>query len=149
MATCLIGIDIGSYESKGVLSDTSGKVLAKAALKHELQFLRPGFVEQDVEAVWWGEFVALVRLLMEQARVRAQDVASVGLSGIYSMVPVDANADPLRSGGIMYGVDTRSVVEIEDLEKKLGAEQIFRRTGNGVSAQSMGPKILCLQRHEP
>lgn len=149
MATCLIGIDIGSYESKGVLSDTSGKVLAKAALKHELQFLRPGFVEQDVEAVWWGEFVELVRLLMEQAEVRAQDVASVGLSGIYSMVPVDANADPLRSGGIMYGVDTRSVVEIEDLEKKLGAEQIFRRTGNGLSAQSMGPKILWLQRNEP
>lgn len=149
MPTCLIGIDIGSYESKGVLSDVEGKVLAQAAIKHELQFLKPGFVEQDVEKVWWGEFVTLCRRLIEQAGVKKEDVKSVGLSGIYSMVPVDANADPLRSGGIMYGVDTRSVVEIDDLLKKLGAEQIFRRTGNGLSAQSMGPKILWLARHEP
>jgi xylulokinase len=149
MTACLIGIDIGSYESKGVLSDTRGHVLAKAAIKHELQFLKPGFVEQDVEKVWWGEFVDLVRILMEQAKVKPADVASVGLSGIYSMVPVDAAANPLRSGGIMYGVDTRSVAEIEELIKKLGAEQIFKRTGNGLSAQSMGPKILWVQRNEP
>jgi xylulokinase len=149
MPPYLIGIDIGSYESKGVLSDTQGSVLATSAIKHELQFLKPGFVEQDVEKVWWGEFVALVRILMEQAKVRPADVASVGLSGIYSMVPVDAAANPLRSGGIMYGVDTRSVAEIDELVGKLGAEQIFRRTGNGLSAQSMGPKILWVQRNEP
>lgn len=149
MAPFLIGIDIGSYESKGVLSDTNGRILATSAIKHELQFLKPGFVEQDVEKVWWGEFVDLVRILMEQAKVKARDVASVGLSGIYSMVPVDAAANPLRSGGIMYGVDTRSVVEIDDLVRKLGSEQIFKRTGNGLSAQSMGPKILWVKRNEP
>jgi sugar (pentulose or hexulose) kinase len=54
MPPYLIGIDIGSYESKGVLSDTQGSVLATSAIKHELQFLKPGFVEQDVEKVWWG-----------------------------------------------------------------------------------------------
>jgi xylulokinase len=149
MASCLLGIDIGSYESKGVLTDTSGKVLARAALKHELQFLKPGYVEQDVESVWWGEFVDLVRLLLEQAKVRATDVAGVGLSGVYSMVPVDAQANPLRSGGIMYGVDTRSVAEIEEISARLGNETIFRRTGNGLTAQSMGPKILWVKRNEP
>lgn len=149
MPDCLIGIDIGSYESKGVLSTREGKVLAKAALKHELQFLKPGFVEQDVEKVWWGEFVGLVGRLMDEAGVPARDVASIGISGIYSMVPVDAHANPLRDGGIMYGVDTRSVLEIEELKKKFGEEQIFSRTGNGLSAQSMGPKVLWVQRNEP
>jgi xylulokinase len=149
MTKCFLGIDIGSYESKGVLTDTAGKVLAKAALKHELQFLKPGFVEQDVEKVWWGEFVELVRLLLQQAKAKPGDVLSVGLSGIYSMVPVDAAANPLRSGGIMYGVDTRSVLEIEDISNRIGEDEIFRRTGNGLSAQSMGPKILWLKRNEP
>jgi xylulokinase len=149
MTQCLMGIDIGSYESKGVLTDTSGKVLAKAALKHELQFLKPGFVEQDVEKVWWGEFVELTRLLIDQAKVKAKDVVSIGLSGIYSMVPVDAEANPLRSGGIMYGVDTRSVVEIEEVLARHGSEKIFKRTGNGISAQSMGPKILWVKKNEP
>lgn len=149
MAQCLMGIDIGSYESKGVLSDLSGRVLAKAALKHELQFLKPGFVEHDVEKVWWGEFVELARVLLREAGVAAKDVASVGLSGIYSMVPVDAQANPLRSGGIMYGVDTRSVLEIAEVLGWHGEEKIFKRTGNGLSAQSMGPKILWLKKNEP
>ncbi len=149
MTRCLLGIDIGSYESKGVLTDDRGKVLAKAALKHELQFLKPGFVEQDVEKVWWGEFIELVKLLLDQARLKASAIVSVGLSGIYSMVPVDKHANPLRPGGIMYGVDTRSVVEIEELIEKIGAAEILRRTGNTLSAQSMGPKILWLKKNEP
>jgi xylulokinase len=149
MAQHLIGIDIGSYESKGVLSDTNGKVLARAALKHELQFLKPGFVEQDVESVWWGEFVELTKILIREAGLKATDIASIGLSGVYSMVPVDADANPLRSGGIMYGVDTRSVNEIEEVLSWHGADKIFQRTGNGLSAQSMGPKILWLKKNEP
>jgi xylulokinase len=149
MAQYLIGIDIGSYESKGVLTDTSGAVLAKASIKHELQFLRPGFVEQDVEKVWWGEFVELSRTLVGDANVKTADIASIGLSGVYSMVPVDGAANPLRKGGIMYGVDTRSVLEIEEILKWHGAEKIFNRTGNGLSAQSMGPKILWLKKNEP
>jgi xylulokinase len=149
MPQCLMGIDIGSYESKGVLTDVSGKILAKAAIKHELQFLKPGFVEQDVEKVWWGEFVELTKQLIAQAKIDARDVASVGLSGIYSMVPVDKNTDPLRSGGIMYGVDTRSVKEIDEVLGWHGADKIFKRTGNGLSAQSMGPKILWVKKNEP
>ena len=149
MTHCLMGIDIGSYESKGVLTDISGKVLANAALKHELQFLKPGFVEQDVEKVWWGEFVELSKILIAQAQINAKDVVSIGLSGVYSMVPVDAHANPLRSGGIMYGVDTRSVVEISEVLDRHRAEMIFKRTGNSLSAQSMGPKILWLKKNEP
>lgn len=149
MPQYLIGIDIGSYELKGVISDTTGKVLASAALKHELQFLKPGFVEQDVESVWWGEFVELTKLLLDRSKVKAADVASIGLSGVYSMVPVDAQSNPLRAGGIMYGVDTRSVAEIAEVIGWHGAETIFNRTGNGLSAQSMGPKILWLKKHEP
>lgn len=144
-----MGIDIGSYESKGVLTDLDGRILARHAIKHELQFLKPGFVEQDVEAVWWGECVELTRQLPVLAKIDPRHVVSVGLSGIYSMVPVDKNADPLRSGGIMYGVDTRSVKEIEEVLAWHGEEKIFRRTGNGLSAQSMGPKILWLKKNEP
>jgi xylulokinase len=149
MQQYLIGIDIGSYESKGVLSDTNGNVLAQAALKHALQFLKPGFVEQDVESVWWGEFVELTKILIRDAKVRAEEIVSIGLSGVYSMVPVDASANPLRKGGIMYGVDTRSVAEIDEVLKWHGAEKIFKRSGNGLSAQSMGPKILWVKKNEP
>ena len=43
----LLGIDIGTYESKGVLTDFSGRVAASAATKHQLSLPRPGWVEHD------------------------------------------------------------------------------------------------------
>ncbi len=41
-----MGIDIGSYESKGVLTDLEGHVIAKAKAirKHELEFVKWGML---------------------------------------------------------------------------------------------------------
>lgn len=61
MATHLIGIDIGSYESKGNLTDENGKVLASHVTRHQLDFVKPGFVEHDVETIWWGTTTSAAR----------------------------------------------------------------------------------------
>ncbi|PSM16794.1 FGGY family carbohydrate kinase [Nitratireductor sp. StC3] len=149
MTQYLMGIDIGSYESKGVLTDTSGAVVAQVALKHELEFLGNGQVEHDAEKVWWGETVTLCKRLLAQSGVAADAVAGVGLSGVFSMLPVDRAGKPVRRGAIMYGVDTRSTAEVAELVERFGADTILARTGNGLSVQNMGPKILWLKRHEP
>ncbi len=62
---------------------------------------------------------------------------------------MDAECRPLRPGGILYGVDTRAAAEIAELEAALGVDAIFAKTGNSLSAQTTGPKILWLKRHEP
>ncbi len=145
----LMGLDIGSYEAKGVLTDSEGKVIAQAVRKHELEFLGSGHVEHDAEKIWWGEAVSLCKELVETSAVDPRDIASVGISGVFSMLPVDASARPLRRGGIMYGIDTRSTDEVGSLLRRWGAETILERTGNGLSVKSMGPKILWLKNHEP
>lgn len=149
MARYLIGIDIGSYESKGVLTDEKGKVLASHVTKHELDFVRPGFVEHEAEAVWWGEFATICRALLRQSAVDPKSIAGVGISAVFSMIPVDAEARPLRPGGIMYGVDTRSTREIAEVSGRIGEATILARTGNPLTSQSMGPKILWLKNNEP
>jgi glycerol kinase len=40
-----LGIDVGTYESKGVLVDADGHVLASAARPHELIVPRAGWAE--------------------------------------------------------------------------------------------------------
>lgn len=145
----LMGIDIGSYESKGVLTNTEGKVIAQAIRKHELEFLGDGRVEHDAEKIWWGETAALCKELREKSGVDAKDIAGLGVSGVFSMLPVDAEARPLRQGGIMYGIDTRSTREVDYLIKKIGADTILQRTNNGLTVQNMGPKILWLKNNEP
>ncbi|MBW3095997.1 FGGY-family carbohydrate kinase [Pseudohoeflea coraliihabitans] len=149
MPQLLLGIDVGSHETKGVLTDTAGKVIAQDVRKHEMNYPRPGFVEHEVETVWWSEFADLARSLVEKAGADAAEIAGVAVSAAFGMVPVDEKGDPLRSGGIMYGVDTRSTDEINQLNARLGEEQILQRCGNPLSTQQMGPKILWLKNNEP
>ena len=52
----LLGIDIGSYSSKGVLLDETGTIVASAQRRHEMRVPAPGRAEHDAEADWWGGF---------------------------------------------------------------------------------------------
>jgi xylulokinase len=74
-ADCLLGIDIGTYSSKGVLVQESGRVIASAGVEHELSLPRPGYVEHDAEKVWWGDFRALARDLLASSGVDPRRIA--------------------------------------------------------------------------
>nr|WP_112285640.1 FGGY-family carbohydrate kinase [Prauserella muralis] len=143
----LIGIDIGTSSSKGVLVNPSGEVLARASRTHETSFPRPGWVEHDAETVWWRDFVELSHELTAAAGSRP--LAGLAVSGIGPvLLPADAAGRPLRPA-ILYGVDTRASREIAELTAELGAEAILRRCGTPLSSQAVGPKWRWLARHEP
>ena len=146
---CLLGIDIGTYESKGALVSPDGEVLCTHSVPHRMIIPRQGWAEHDAEKSWWGDFCAITRALLQKARIDASEVLSVGCSTIGPcVVPIDKEGIPLRNA-ILYGIDTRAVDEIAELNRRFGADELFRRTGNALSAQSIGPKILWLKHHEP
>ncbi|HRD21798.1 MAG TPA: FGGY-family carbohydrate kinase [Candidatus Nanopelagicus sp.] len=145
----LLGIDIGTYESKGVLTTISGEVIAQVAVPHKLLFPRAGWAEHDPELTWWGDFCAITKQLLSTPGVVATDVKGVGISAIGpDVLPIDENFNPLRMG-ILYGVDTRAVKEIDELNAKYGEDEIFNATANCLSSQSTGPKILWIKKNEP
>lgn len=145
----LLGIDIGSYSSKGVLLDESGTILATAQRRHEMRVPGPGRAEHDAEADWWGGFKTLSRTLLAESGIAPESIAAIGCSGIGPcMLPVDAAGHPLRPA-VLYGVDTRARQEIDDLHAELGEAAVFARCGNALTTQSVGPKVRWLQRHEP
>src|ERR1700689_3507540 len=144
-----LGIDIGTYESKGVLVDAEGRVLASAARPHELIVPRAGWAEHRAEEDWWGDFVWLSQRLLSDGGLDASEVKAVGASAIGPcMLPVDGEGAPLMNA-VLYGVDTRASREIEDLTAGIGADTIFARCGNALTSQSVGPKILWLKRNRP
>jgi xylulokinase len=55
----LVGVDIGTYSSKGVLVTTDGRVVASHTLPHGLDMPKPGFFEHDADKVWWHDFARL------------------------------------------------------------------------------------------
>ncbi len=151
--TYTMGIDVGTYSSKGVIVDERGVIVAQAETPHDLAVPRVGWAEHDAEAVWWGDFVKVCRDLLEQARttkdIDPKQIVGVGTSAIGPCVlPVDDDGRPLRPA-ILYGIDTRASEEIEELTEKLGDDWLSEHIGTELSSQSAGPKILWLQRNEP
>ncbi|MEL7625518.1 MAG: FGGY-family carbohydrate kinase [Anaerolineaceae bacterium] len=150
MSNYLIGVDIGTGSSKGVLIEAKdGAVLAQSTIPHGVSLPQPGWVEQDAEKIWWGEFVQIVKDLLQESGVTPQKIIGVGVSGIGPCVlPVDEHFNPLRPA-ILYGIDTRATAEIEQYLQELGEEEVFRRAGCELSASAVAPKILWLHNNEP
>src|SRR5688500_13709451 len=104
----LLGVDIGTYESKGVITTVDGRVVATQTCPHQLLIPRQGWAEHDPETMWWGDLVALTRNLLVASGVRPAEILAVGCSAIGpALLPVDAGSRPLRKGAILYGIDTR------------------------------------------
>jgi xylulokinase len=144
-----LGIDIGTFESKGVLVDEAGEIVAQASRPHRMLVPQPGWAEHDPEQDWWGDFCFISKKLIADCGVDPRSIRSVGTSAIGPcMLPVDAQGDPLMNG-VLYGVDTRSVKEIEELTLRIGTERILDMCGNALTSQAIGPKILWLKNNRP
>ncbi|RMF35523.1 MAG: carbohydrate kinase [Alphaproteobacteria bacterium] len=142
-----LGIDVGTFQSKGVLAGADGTILAQAVRSHEMLVPQPGWAEHRPEEDWWGEVASIAQELLagrDPAVVRAVGLSAIGPC----MLPVDAENRPLMNG-VLYGVDTRAAAEIEELTSRIGAETILQTGGNALTSQSVGPKILWLRRNRP
>ena len=121
-AQLLMGIDVGTYSTKGVLCTPGGEILALRQVEYSLSVPRPGWAEHDADVVWWGDVCAVSRALLTQAQVTGVDVAAISISALGpDLVPLDKAGHSLRPA-ILYGIDTRSTFEIADLNARFGAE---------------------------
>lgn len=149
MSDLLLGIDVGTYSTKGVLVQPDGTVLKSHVVEHMMDIPHPGWAEQDADAVWWHDVVEVCRNLLDRDPYAGADVAGVALSAIGpTMLPLDQAGRPLRPG-ILYGVDARASKEIAILNEAIGEETIYDFSGMTLSSQAVGPKILWMKRNEP
>ncbi|MDY3691690.1 MAG: FGGY-family carbohydrate kinase [Dysosmobacter sp.] len=144
----LLGFDVGTYESKGVICDFNGRIIAKAASPHNLKSPAPGFAEHDPIGDWWVDFKKVIASLLEQANISSKEIAAVGVSTIMAAItPVDEHCNPLRNA-ILYGIDTRCVSQAKELNEKIGAERL-KNAGGPCGVEHFGPKILWIKENEP
>jgi xylulokinase len=144
-----LGIDIGTYETKGVLVDVHGQVHAQASRGHKMLVPEPGWAEHRPEEDWWGDFVYVCRTLLKDSGIDPVEIKAVACSAIGPcMLPVDQHGTPLMNG-VLYGVDGRAETEVQELTERIGKTVIVERCGNALTSQSVGPKILWLKRQRP
>ena len=144
----LLGIDMGTGSTKGVLVDATGTVIASETVAHAMNLPRPGWAEVDAEGLWWREVCEIAARLTAQIPsggvLQAMCVSGVGPC----LVLCDADLRPLRPA-ILYGIDTRATVEIVSLTEEFGEDTILDRAGTLLSSQAVGPKLEWVYQHEP
>ena len=140
----LLGIDIGTSSSKGVLVRPDGSVAASATRDHAVSTPRPGWVEHDAIAVWWADFVSIAGELGPAAPVDAVAVSGIGPC----LLPTREDGEPLRPA-ILYGVDTRATRQIAAQNEAFGADAVLARCHSPLTTQAIGPKLAWLRELEP
>ena len=75
--THTLGVDIGTFESKGVLVTARGEVVASAVRPHRMLVPQPGWAEHRPDEDWWDDLVAITRELLEVSGLRPTSIDAV------------------------------------------------------------------------
>ena len=133
----LLGIDIGTTNTKAALFRPDGTVVCTASRRHTISAPREGWAEHDAEKVWWAQTVEVCRQITATEGVDAGKIQAVAVSTLSpALLPVDEAGTALYPA-MLYNLDRRSVKEMDELSP-------FH-----AFPLSTGPKILWLKRNEP
>ena len=102
MAKYYMGIDIGTFESKGTIVDENARIIAAHTCPHKMEIPHPGYAEHDAEQTWWGEFCTISKALIAKSGVDPKSIEGVGCSTIGPCcLPVDENSIITADQGIL------------------------------------------------
>ncbi len=143
----LLGLDIGTTSTIGILIDSEGAIRATASRPSALVSKHPNWAEED-PALWWGNVCALVPELLTASGAAASEIAGIGVTGMVpTVILLDHSGRPLRLS--MQQNDARALAEIEAMKQAIDPDDFFRRTGGSINQQLVAPKLRWLERHEP
>ncbi len=143
----VLGLDIGTTSTIGILAETDGRVLALADAPVTLHSDHPGWAEEDPEQ-WWANTGTVCRALLAKAGIAAGEVKAIGVTGMVpALVTLDAQGRCVRRS--IQQSDGRTGAQVAALAREVDEARFLARTGNGVNQQLIVPKLRWLARHEP
>jgi xylulokinase len=142
----LLGIDIGTTGCKAIVFRVDGQALAHAYREYPLIHPREGWAELDPESVW---------ACVSEAVAEAVDRAGPGdpVRALGTAVQGEAVTPVARDGTILANspvtFDSRTVPYVEEWERKVGREELFRITGMPLHPMYTLNKIMWWRREQP
>ena len=141
----LLGIDVGTSGCKAARFSEDGRMLELAYEEYDYQSPQPGWAELDSRKTW-----ELVKRTIGRAAagagtdpVRAVCVSSLG----ESVVPV--TSDHTILGPALLNFDVRGEEYLDELHRRIPAEQLYRINGNSLGNQFTLTKLKWLKQHQP
>ena len=147
MKPYLLGIDIGTSACKIAIFEKSGKVVATANGDYPVYYPKEGWAEQNPEE-WWSAVCQAVKEVIRKSGIRPDEIAGIGIDGqSWSAIAVDKDGNVLTNTPIW--MDTRAQSICDRLNEEIGADEIFRVSGNSLQPSYTTAKILWYKENLP
>jgi xylulokinase len=145
MKDAILGIDVGTSSVKAVLFELDGAEVFSAGRPYPLLTPRPGWTEQDSEAVWEGLVLALREIVDGSSGYRILSMAIAAQAG--SIIPADLDGDPVYP--MITWLDNRSQEISRRWQADGTASVIRKRSGWQPFAGLPLPSISWLRQNRP
>jgi len=143
----LLGLDIGTTSTIGILIDTDGGALGVESRAVTLHSDHANWSEED-PAQWWANVGAICQALLKKTGIKAGDIAAVGVTGMLpTVILLDRNGDPLRRS--IQQNDARATKQLDVFRQGMDEARFLKLSGTGYSQQLVGPKLMWLRENEP
>ena len=141
----LLGIDIGSTGTKGIVFDPEGRQLTSAYREYREVYPGPNMIELPPDDVW-----AAVRDVIREvaAATRTDPIETISLSAIgEAFTPVGPDGEFLHN--TITSMDNRSVAQAEALREGVGDWETFTLTGQPLHPSYTLTKVMWLREQRP
>ncbi len=143
----IVGLDVGTTGTRAVVFDPEGTIYASASAEYPLLVPRPGYGEQEPQAILQAAVGALKQAIT-RAGLGPRGVSAVGVSAVmHSMIALDAADQPLTRAWTW--VDTRSARQAARIKQAHDAAALYARTGCPVHPMYLPAKIAHLRETMP
>jgi xylulokinase len=143
----ILAHDLGTTGNKATLFDTDGSVVTSTFAGYGTDYPQPNWAEQN-PGDWQKAVFESTQHLLTASNVSAEQIAVVSFSGhMQGALVVDEEGTPLRSAIIW--ADQRATAQAEFIRQTCGEAEVYRLTGNRVSAAYTAAKILWIKDNQP
>ncbi|MCX6089078.1 MAG: FGGY family carbohydrate kinase [Candidatus Atribacteria bacterium] len=141
----IIGLDVGTTTSKGIVLSDQGEVLGKTYREYKVITKNETWLELDSNQVWESvkSILAELAFISNKDKIKAISVSAMG----DTITPFDELLHPLYNSILAF--DTRSITEAHTLGSRLGEEWIFKTTGMPLHPTYSACKILWIKNNLP
>ncbi len=145
--TCVLGLDIGTTSTIGILVEIPGKIFSVISRPATLNSPHPGWAEENPQE-WWNNVCEITRELLRNSGTNAQSIAAIGVTGMLpAVVLLDEENAVLRPS--IQQSDGRCGKQVSELRAEWKEQSFISKAGNGINQQLVGAKLRWIEENEP
>ncbi len=143
----LLGIDFGTGGAKACVTDSELNVLSYAFREYDIIMQKPGWSEHN-PVCYWGVTCEIIKECMHKANLKPAQIKGIGTSSaLPSMVMVDGENQPINNAYNL--MDRRAARQVEWLKENLGADRLFKLSGNRLEDHPLLVNLMWEKENRP